>query len=253
MSIIGNINIEAISVFTSQTAPAFSRGSYGELYGRLFDTTTQAALETLRACLPGEFAEFDRKGRGDSLNLDLYGWDPEDRVGVVQVRMASRRYRNGFLNVRKDYVLCGFNENGTPFRHPVSAQRIRGAINAGAGPMEVIRAAQRWMWGCTEKQLAESFYRRQGDVLMVAERGQPKGELIERGTEATLAETHVVRAERLVRIKGKPHLWALRPVLSHTKGEHRDVRHPLTDTDGWFTVRVADTAPAWDYSQRLGD
>jgi hypothetical protein len=230
----------------------FQRGSYGELFGVIEGRKVSDILVSLQDCLPDAFVDFDRRGRGDALNLDLYGWDAEEGVAVVQVRMAFRRREGYFLSVRKDYVLCGHNENGTPFRHPVSAQAVRRAINLGACPVATVRAAQKWMFGCTPGQLAEG--RRQGDILIVAERGAPRGLLVELGTTATLAGTHVVEAERLVRIHGKPHLYALRPVLRHTKMEHRVTRAPfLAEGQGWFSVRVAATAPAWDYSVRMGD
>lgn len=241
--------IEA-ALLASPVKPDYTRGTYDQLLSISGPLSVAAIIASMKSCLPETFTDFDRKGRGDALNLDLYGYDPEERVAVIQVRMAFRRRAKHFMSVRKDYVLCGFNENGTPFRHPISAQAIRGAINAGAGPVETVRAAQRWMWGVTGKQLEEG--RRQGDVLIVPERGEPKGEIFERGTEATLADTHIVVSERLVRVEGKRHLYAVKPVLQHIKGEHADTRAPMSDGK-WFTVRVAETAPAWDYSVRLGD
>lgn len=243
------ITVDTISKRSLPQAVTFQRGEYGELGGVLFDTTASAVLDKLDKCLPASFVSFDKKGRGDALNVDLYGWDPDEEVGVVQVRQAFRRYRDGFLNIRKTYVLCGYNEIGTAFRHPVSAHAVRGAVNAGADPVQTVRASQRWMWGVTSKQL--EAVRRQGDILIVPERGTPRGELTEQGTEARLAGTHIVRSERIVTTTNG-RLYALRPTLIHTKNQHRDARAPMAD-NSWYSVRVAHEAEAWDFSARFGD
>lgn len=226
-----------------------TRGAYGEICAISGPLSVYEILEHVGPALPAERSDWDSKGRGQSLSHDLYGWCPEERVAVVQIRMSERHYRNGYLNTRKDYVLVGYNEDGSPFRHPISSAAVRGSVRTGASPADVVRAAQRWMWGVTALQLNGAV--RQGDVLIVPERGSPRGELIERGAEARLADTHVVRSERLVTdAKGK--LWARKPVLQHTKGEHRDKRAPASNGT-WFSVRVAETAPAWNWSQRFGD
>ena len=144
-----------------------SRGDWGELTGE----GVSKIIDFLKPALPATFCDFDRKGRGDSLNISLYAWDADQSVGVVQVRHAFRLYKNSeFLNVHKTYVLCGFNENGEPFRHPVSAHTVRAAckksVEAG------VIAAQQWMWRVTAKQLEAS--RRQGDILPPAPSCAPR-------------------------------------------------------------------------------
>jgi hypothetical protein len=101
------------------------------------------------------------------------------------------------------------------------------------------------MWGVTDKQLAASI--RQGDILLVWERGRPKGEVIE-GTEAAGAETHLVRARAFIR--GDRHLYVLNPAVFHAKGQHDAI---YANSDGWHSVRVAAETTPWDWSVRLGD
>ena len=235
------------ALFAQRFAPiAAFRGAYGEIRDIAGPLTPTEILAYVADALPARFSSWDSKKRGDSLSWDLYGWCPDEHVAVVQVRLASRRYANGFLTTRKDYVLCGYTEDGNPFRHPVSSAAVRGAVRRGADPAGVVRAAQMWMWGVTEKQLAVSV--RQGDVLLVPHRGEPRGEnLVERGTEARLAGTHVVRSERI--LSGGGRLYAYKPRVSHTKAQHADEWISI----GWATVRVAQESPAWDYSVRLGD
>lgn len=127
---------------------------------------------------------------------------------------------------------------------------MRGAIHVNpSDPAAVVARAQRWMWQCTAKQLEASLAAglRQGDILMVRERGLPDGEDL--GTSAVLAGSHRVIARRIVRnFDGR--VWALDPSLQHVKGQHGQV---WADREGWYSVRVADTAAAWDFARRLGD
>jgi len=207
----------------------------------------EAIISRYKTALPETFVAFDTKQRGDALNLDLYGYDEVQDVAVIQDRHAFRRYRHGFMNVRKDYVVVGFNEiTRAAFRHPVSAQSVRAAIKAAsANPNSGVRGAQRWMWGVTDRKLEAGLC--QGDVLLVKERGKPKGEFLE-GTEATVAGSHLVRARSFIR--GQKHLFALDPAVYHTKGQHDAI---YADSDGWYSVRVADETSPWDWSVRFGD
>lgn len=227
----------------------------GIIRGRFNEITNingRPAAETLKRfepALPPTFAEFDKAKRGDALNVDLYGLDPEQDVAVVQVRHSFRRYRNGFLNTHIDYVLVGFNElTGLPFRHPVSAYIVRAAIRRNpSDPVVAVRAAQRWMWSVTERQLTNGV--RQGDVLLVPERGQPRPVKAELGVNHVVGGSHEIRAARIVELQSG-RVWALSPSVWHAKGQHDPI---FADHDGWHSVRVADEAPTWRWGQRLGD
>lgn len=189
-----------------------------------------------------EYVDFDRKGRGDALNHDLYGYDPNQGVAVIQARHAFRRHKNDFMGTHKTYFLCGKNEiTGESFRHPVSASAIHGAIRTGAKSAGIVRAAQKWMWQVTDKQLDNSV--RQGDLLLVPERGEPKGDYV--GHMMVLGGSHEVNASEIL-INGK--IYAKNPQLTHKKGQHAPVA-----VNGWVSVRVARDAPAWNFAVRIGD
>lgn len=242
------------SVFTPATAftnaAAERRGAYNQLVAVNGQNATDI-LHRFKSCLPTPIVEFDSKMRGESLNHDLYGYDPEQNVAVVQCRRFSREYARGYGRIQKTYVLVGFNEHGTPFRHPVAHGPIHGAIRKGADAAGVVRAAQMWMWGVTERQLARSI--RQGDVLLVPERSLPANRLfIERGNQAVMAGTHVVHATRIVQAEGdRLRVYALNLRIVHRRDQHEPIG--ATDHDVWYTVRVADEALAWEFSERLGD
>jgi len=215
-----------------------SRGNYDQVlnFGRVRVATI---ISLFRDCLTAEYCDFDRKGRGTALNHDLYGYDPDQGVAVIQARQCiGTKYGK---TTHKTYFLCGHNEiTGASFVHPVGSHAIRAAINSGGNSVEVVKAAQRWMWQVTPAQLAKAV--RQGDLLLVPEK-EPAGEY--RGEIMTLAGSHQLSADE---IRENGHVYAKNPVLHHTKNQHEPVA-----VSGWASVRVAREAAAWDFAQRQGD
>lgn len=203
----------------------------------------KSVVNLFKDALDKEYVDFDRKGRGSSLNHDLYGYDASQGVAVIQGRQAYRTHKNGYLSTRKTYFLCGHNESGTPFRHPISSSAIRGSINAGANALGVVRAAQRWMWEVTEKQLSSGV--RQGDLLLVPEFREPKGE--HKGQAMTLAESHEIHATEIIE-GANGRIYAKNPRIVHSKGQHAPIA-----VDGWASVRIGREASAWDFAERIGD
>jgi hypothetical protein len=82
-------------------APVYSRGRYGELTNTISGQSVKEILAQFAPCLPGEFAQFDHRKRGDAVNWDLYGWDRAQNVAVIQIRHAWRRKATHFLSVHK--------------------------------------------------------------------------------------------------------------------------------------------------------
>lgn len=250
MTIILSSAIPAIAL-----EPTIRRGEFGEIlhFRQEAGLTPAVVIARYAEVLPETFAAFDKKQRGDALNLDLYGYDLSQDVAVMQIRHAFRRYRNGFLNVRKDYVLVGRNENGTTFRHPVEATAVRHAIRkAPEDPGAAVRGAQRWMWNVTDDQLTASLTAgmRQGDVLLVRERCPAAKDIVaERGTTAVIGDSHEIRAHRIVEVRNG-RILAFAPSIWHSKSQHAPT---FADHDGWYSVRAAKTAPTWEWGVRLGD
>lgn len=233
--------------------PTAKRGYYNEITSiTLADGTVLQASEIItmfKGVLPETFVEFDRKMRGDSLNLDVYGYDAEQGVAIIQIRHFFKRYAKGFSNVHKDYVLVGRNEiTNELFRHPVSAHAVHAGVRKdGENPVSAVRAAQKWMWGVNDKQLASGI--RQGDILIVPAKGKPaNAEMIEAET-VLVGETHEVHAAEFCKDK-KGVVFAYGPTVRHTKGQHLTT---YGDGDFWHSIRVADEASTWEWGARLGD
>lgn len=229
-----------------------SRGLYDQIIS-LTDlsgvkTLPSTVIETFSEALPETFAEFDSKSRGDALSLDLYGVSDDRQCAVVQIRHSFRKYRDGYLNVHKDYVLVGINETGLSFRHPVSSGAVRAAIRkAPQDAASAVTGAQRWMWGVTDAQLAMG--RRQGDILLVPAKGRPGGcdEIDER--VVLVGGSHEVHARSFVRT-AKGIIYAEAPTIRHSKNQHEVL---YADDDGWYSVRVGQEAATWAWGTRLGD
>lgn len=193
-------------------------------------------------CLDKAYVDFDSKGRGSALNHDIYGYDSSQGVAVIQSRQAYRHRKNHYMSTRKTYFLCGHNEiTGAPFRHPISSSAVRGAVRSGADCIGVVTAAQRWMWKVTDTQLKVAV--RQGDLVLVPERGEPQGEYM--GQVMTIVGSHEIHASE-IRQNGR--IYARNPQLIHVKGQHAPIA-----VDGWASVRVAREVDAWDFASRIGD
>ena len=219
-------------------------GAWDEIAG-FGDVCASRIIDLFRPALEEEYIDLDRKGRGSCLNHDLYAYDPGQGVAVIQARQYYKRSARHYGATRKTYFLCGRNEiTGEYFRHPVSAHTVRAACRRSTDPTraDVVRAVQRWMWQVTEKQLSAAV--RQGDILLVPER-EPKN-APSRGVSLTVAESHRILADE-IRLNGR--CYALNPTMVHAKGQHA----PVEMLDGWYSIRVARTAHAWDFAERIGD
>ena len=195
-----------------------------------------------RGSIEAEYCTWDSKKRGQSLNYDLYSAGLSERkpAFIVQARQAWRRAARHYLGIRKTYALAGWNENGTPFWHPVPSAVIRSAIRRQVDP---IAAARAWMFKVDVEQLAHIV--RQGDVALVPVK-RARGEAI--GSRLALGPdlSHQLDAKE---IRMNEAVYALDPQLVHVKAQHKAV-HRLS---GWFRVVHADTARAWDFAPRSVD
>lgn len=200
-------------------------------------------IRVFSPALESEYIDLDKKGRGSCLNHDLYGYDPSQGVAVIQARQYFKRAASHFGATHKTYFLVGRNEiTGQFFRHPVGSHAIRAAIKVNPDPAAVVKAAQRWMWEVTEKQLAGSV--RQGDILLVPEKAPKIAKA--GGMSITVGESHKILADE-IRLNGR--CYALNPRMIHTKNQHA----PVELMGGWYSIRVGREADAWNFAARIGD
>ena len=182
-------------------------------------------------------AEFDRKGRGQSLNWDLYGIGYDVHTGellaVIQVRQFERRYKNGYANIRKNYFLIGRNEDGTTFAHAVSHAPIFAAIKKGN---DVVLATQNWIFGGSYADMV-----RQGDLCLLPLSVRPSGTKGQMRRVAVLESSHRLEATQIGWVEDR--LCAKNPHLTHLPGTHPDVA-----AEGWCRIMVGRRAEFWHFA-----
>ena len=197
---------------------------------------------------------FDRNGRGEAVNLSIYGIDLVDGqpLGVVQVRQYRRtRYqaRHGLGgSVRKNYFLLGRNEGtGLPFAHPIESRVVHAAVARDPSPESPVTAARAWIFSVPLDKLPQVL--RHGDVAAVPVRALPRGERhVVAGTAAgtRIIDNHILQAEEIVEV-GK-HVYARNPLLRHLNGQHADVLGT-----GWFRIQVGHRASHWRFARPTAD
>jgi len=134
-------------------------GNFGEIvgWGHAGNDNWVPAWQIIKLfdrALEEEYVDLDRRGRGTTLNHDLYAYEPSQGVAVIQARQYHKRSASHFGATRKTYFLVGCNEiTGAYFRHPVGSQAVRSACRKSAHPTraDVVQAVQRWMWGVSTK------------------------------------------------------------------------------------------------------
>lgn len=246
---------------TAATPLTCRRDDYGAIRALSHELGPDAIIQRFDGALPelgitrvplsGRARRTHGKTGWHAVNADLYGWDPEQDVAVVQIRQSETDAYG--ITVRKDYAVIGRNETGTVFRHPIAASAVHGAIRAnGDDPVAVVRRAQRWMWRCTSRQLEDSLAKgmRQGDVLMITVRGEPRGMPIDVADYVIGGSHRVVAPAFRADTANKQAVYALSPKLLHIKDQHAPV---YCDWDGWHSIRLAREAPAWEIAALVGD
>lgn len=184
--------------------------------------------------------EFDRKGRGEALNCDLYGIsrDCHDNglLLVVQIRQYRKQNKNWYPSIRKNYFLVGRNEDGAAFAHPVSANVVHAAIRADR---DVCLACQNWIFGGDYAAM-----RRQGDIALVRLPRRPAAERIA-DREITLLDSHRLQA---VELRQNGHLYACNPNMTHLPGTHAQIA-----AEGWYRVVIGVRADFWRFASPTAD
>lgn len=183
---------------------------------------------------------FDRKGRGQALNWDLYGIGTDVHTGtlliVIQIRQYEKRYKNGYGNVRKNYFLVGTNEDGSAFAHPVSANVVRTAIRLDR---DVIKACQDWIFGGDYARMI-----RHGDLALVPLAKRPSAKVVT-ADRMVLEDSHEVTATQF---RQNGHLYVQDPTLVHLPGTH-----PTVSGRGWYRVVVGVRADFWRFAAPTKD
>jgi len=225
-----------------------NRGTYDEIRMDSLDLETRQAIQKLVEAAGSssdehgswEFgAAFDRKHRGTALNWDLYdyGHDPHSGqlLAIIQIRQAIVGKR--WTNVRKNYFLCGYNEDRRAFAHSVSAAVVRSAVNRG---VDAVKAVQDWMFGCDYNLIL-----RQGDMALIPVRALRGAEPVEQ-REIILENSHQVIGQLAF---GDGGLYVREATVLHLNGTH-----PVIQVNGqWHRVAFGQRADYWKFARPTKD
>ena len=212
-------------------------------------TSTPAWVKDLMAEVEQDGAwttgiESDKRLRGSAINVDLYGYDADQGLAVVQVRETvfhPRRYNR----TRKDYYLIGRTEAGATFAHPVeSPARSSRAMSSAEACVRYVLAK---IWDCREQDLDD--IERQGDVAFVPVRNLPAdAEPVLNGEAVLIRNTHQLTGDLWRTSDGT--LYARRGArLKHLKGQHKPVRAK----GGYYRVQAGHRAQNWGFTAPHGD
>lgn len=182
----------------------------------------------------------DKKQRGTSINVDVFGYDEESHLAVVQVRRCIFRPRR-YNTVHKNYFLIGRNENGNVFTHPVESPcRSPKALTSAKSTVDFVLSK---IWQCEVEDLPKII--RQGDVAFVPD-VLPKD--CERVTEpfVVLRNSHRLTGEIFKRHNT---FYIKKGVMKHTKGQHADIRA----RDMVYRVQEGVRANVYDFTLAVGD
>ena len=187
--------------------------------------------------------ESDKKQRGQAVNVDLFGYDEEQKIIVVQVRQAIFHPRR-FTEVRKNYLLIGRNEEtGAVFTHPVeSPARSKKALETPESCVAYVLAK---IWDCRMEDLDE--IKRQGDIAFIPVCSIPAGAVEVQGP-VVIRDTHKITGEKIYQA-GETYYIAKHGHATHTKRQHA----PVTVRNGFFRVQTGNRSSLWDFSERRGD
>ena len=186
--------------------------------------------------------ESDKKHRGSAVNVDVMDCDEPQKLFVMQVRKTD--FRPGrFSRTRKDYFLCGRNENGNVFAHPVNV------ISTNAN----VTTALCRIWNVTPSILPKIV--RQGDVAVIPERGvtfkdvEPLPAMEFTVDSATASHIFTPGA---IYAKGTTFYVAGSIQIRHEKGQHPFVSAAL-DPRKLYRVQVGIRASTWGFARPTAD
>lgn len=222
-----------------------SRGFFGQLTS--YPSFVSVLIHDLENA--GSFTtgiESNKRGtRGEAINVDVYGHEEASSLAVIQVRWC--RFRAGRYNkVRKDYYLCGINEGGSVFAHPIDSPAR--SSRAMTSPEATVRWAQCKIFRCTERQLDKIV--RQGDLAFVpaaipsAAEPVPCDQFVidDAGSHLLRADCALLTQDGRLFVRGGA-------ALIHLKDQH----HPVSVARGSWRVQLGYRAKVWSFSQQTRD
>lgn len=200
----------------------------------------EAVIDALQGVAFEIGIESDKKQRGSAVNVDVMDYDEPQGLFVLQVRQAIFHPRR-YTKVRKDYFLCGKNENGNAFAHPVNVI----ATNAN------VTTALCRIWDVTPSVLPKIV--RQGDVALIPERSLTYKDVELFALPVFAFESHVFKAQHVYVARDGKQVYVNGAVsIDHEKNQHPSVAIDLP-LSKLYRVQVGNRAQTWGFASPTAD
>jgi len=108
-----------------------------------------------------------RRGGYESRSIDVYGYDVERQLAVIQIRRAWKKKASWYVEVSKAYALVGIDD-GQIFSHPLASSPRRNPNLCAMTPEDVVTWAEAKIFGIPVAKLPSVI--RQGDIALVPSR-----------------------------------------------------------------------------------
>lgn len=227
-----------------ETTLNYQRGQYNQFIS--YPEWVRELLKKLDGVSWTTGIESDKKQRGSSINVDVCAFDEAKTLAVIQVRECI--FSPGRFNkVRKDYYLCGYNENGNAFAHPVETiLRNKKALETPEGG--VLLTLSR-IWDCPADDLDD--IQRNGDVAFVpiSVNKLPASAIPVQDNGIKLADSHIVEGKQLLKDDKGNYYVKGRAKIKHEKGQHPTA---LVKSGIW-RIQVGIRSRVWGFSTPTAD
>lgn len=104
------------------------------------------------------------KGGYEARNIEVYGYDTDRDLAVIQIRRSWKKKTSWFPSVSKAYALIG-SDDGQIFSHPLAASPCRNHHLSTLSPADVVQWAESKIFGVSLSELATMV--RQGDIALI--------------------------------------------------------------------------------------
>jgi hypothetical protein len=186
----------------------------------------------------------------EARSIDVYGYDVERKLAVIQLRRAYKRRASHFLSVSKAYALIGI-DGEQAFSHVLESSPRRLRDISERTPESVVEWAEKIIFGLkNESEIAG--IKRQGDIALVPVKAIPKNATPVEESEVMFRGSHRLVGRIYKQPDGAYFVAGGRETrMLHTKHEHGAV---FTSKGQAFRVVVGMRGDdPWWLSATLGD
>lgn len=231
---------------TSSNDDQSTRLEYGQLrHTPPFASVLISAAKNAQDITPGWTTI--SSSRSAKLSVDLYGYDEQKGLAVIQVRLTIVHRRKRYANVWKNWFLIGRNEDGTAFAHSIpSPRRAKAALET---PESTVEWALCKIWDVKPEILGQII--RQGDLAFVPVKRLPnRSSVLPDTTTLLLRNSHTLHAPEILKSPDDKYFVRKGATLVHEPGQHETIS---VEPGRLYRVAIGYREPHWDFAAETAD